>query len=50
MTKASRDNQTRRRKKKGSSEGEKREMEKRRKRTGVPSYAQASRNTPMREG
>ena len=31
-------------------DGEKREREKRRKRTGVSSYAQASRDTPMREG
>ena len=29
--------------------GRRKEKEKRRKRTGVPSYAQASRDTPMRE-
>ena len=41
-TKASRDTQTRRERK------EEREREKRRKRTGVPSYEQASRDTPGR--
>ena len=46
MTKASRDTQTRRRERKGR----RKEREgKERKRTGVPSYAQASRDTPVRE-
>ena len=50
MTKASRDTQTRRRERKGRRKEREREREaKERKRTGVPSYAQASRDTPVRE-
>ena len=48
MTKASRDTQTRRRERKGRRKEREREREKRRKRTGVPSYEQASRDTPGR--
>ena len=47
MTKASRDTQTRRRERKGRRKEREREA-KERKRTGVPSYAQASRDTPVR--
>ena len=52
MTKASTDTQGRRRVKRGKKERKReREREKRgRKKAGVPSYKQTSRDTPVREG